>query len=356
MSAVTLQIPRNGNPKQINRTLECELSDALRHVPSERNRQLIARHLGWDGQAPCSLADAGVQFQLTRERARQLFAAALPVLRQSTIVPALDAVLTFVKGQQGETVSDVEQRLVHLGLMDGGITLHGVLHAAQVFRRRPTFQLNRIGDALLVGPVWQVARIILNTAMKKVAHQGAARVSDLRPEVSRSRRSAIDERLVRRILETRPDVHWLDDAGEWFWLALVPRNRLLVRVRKVLAVRPRIQLSKLREAISRARPPLRLPETTLHSICAQLSWCRVNNQCLESRVVLRIEDVLVGAEAIVCVVLRDNGGPLSVAKLESLCRGRGVKQDNLWRILSFSPVIERCGKGIYCLVGANARE
>jgi hypothetical protein len=354
MSVVTLQLPRKRNP--INRTLESELSDALRHVASERNRQLVARHLGWDGQAPCSLADAGVQFQLTRERARQLFAAALPTLRQSIIVPTLDAVLAFVKGQQGEPVSDVEQRLVQLGLMDRGITLHGVLRAAQVFRRRPTFQLNRIGDALFVGPVWQVARIILNTAMKNVAHHGAARLSELRPRVSRSRRRAVDERLVRRILETRPDVRWLDDAGEWFWLTFVSRNRLLARVRKVLAVSQQIHVSKLHEAISRDRLPLRLPEATLRSICAQLSWCRVSHQCVESSVVLRIEDVLSGAEAIVCIVLRDNGGPLSVAKLETLCRGRGVKPDNLWRILSFSPVIERCGKGMYGLVGENTGE
>jgi hypothetical protein len=356
MSAVTLQLPQNRSPKQINRTLESELSDALKHVASERNRQLVARRLGWDGQAPCSLVDAGVRFRLTRERARQLLAVALPVLRQNTIGPALDAVLAFVKEQRGELVSDVEQWLVQLGLMDGSITLPGVLCAAQVFRRRPTFQLNRIGDTLFVGPVWQVARIILKTAMKNVAHHGATRVSDLRLGVSRIRRRTVDEQLVRRILGTRSDVRWLDDTSEWFWLAMVPRNRLLARVRKVLAVCPQIHVSKLKEAISRARPPLRLPETTLRSICAQLSWCRVTGQCVESRVVLRIDDVLGEAEAIVCALLRDNGGPLPVTKLESLCWGRGVKEHNLCRILSVSPVIERFGKGIYGLVGASATE
>ena len=111
-------------------------------------------------------------------------------------------------------------------------------------------------------------------------------------------------------------------------MALVPRNRLLARVRKVLAVRPQIQVSKLHEAISRARVPLKLPEAMLRSICAQLSWCRVNNQYVESRVVLRIEDVLAGAEAVMCVLLRDNGGVLPLAKLEDLCLGRGVKKDN----------------------------
>jgi hypothetical protein len=354
MSTITLQLARNGNPKQIKRTLESELSDTLRRVASERNRQLVARHLGWDGREPCSLTDAGVQFQLTRERARQVYAAALPVLRQSAVVPTLGAVLTYVRRQQGELASEVEQRLVEQGLTVGGISLHGILRAAQVFRRRPTFQLHRIGDALFVGPIWQVARTILNTATKTVAHHGAARVSELRTEVSRSRRRGVDERLVRRILETRPDLRWLDDAGEWFWLTLVPRNRLLARVQKVLALRPHIHVSKLHEAISRARLPLRPPEATLRSICAQLSWCRVNNQYVESRVVLRMDDVLGGAEAIVCVLLRDSGGVLPLVKLENLCLRRGVKKDNLWRILSYSPLIERSGKAMYSLIEAKS--
>ncbi len=349
----TAPLPRNGKPNQDKRTLESELFDALRQVGSERNRRLVARHLGWDGRPPCSLTQAGVQFQLTRERARQVYAAALPLLRQCVEVPALDAVLAFVRGQRAELASDVEQRLAQQGLTDGSISLPGVLRAAQVFRRGPGFQLYRIGGDLFVGPVGQVARAILDTATKMVAHHGAARMSELRLEVSRSRRRAVDERLVRRILETRSDIRWLDDGGEWFWLTLVPRNRLLARVRKVLAVSPRIRVSTLHLAISRARLPLKLPEAMLGSICAQLSWCRVNGQCVESRAVLRIEDVLAGGEALVCIFLRDHGGVLPLAELENLCLGSGVKKDNLWRILSFSPLIERSGKGMYSLVGAT---
>lgn len=142
----------------------------------------------------------------------------------------------------------------------------GLTNGSISFTRRPacgaglsppphfSIQLHRIGAALFVGPVWQVARAILDTAVKNVAHHAAARVSELRPELSRSRRRDVDERLVRRILMTRSEICWLDDAGEWFWLRLAPRNRLLARVRKVLAVRPRIHVSKLHEAISRARP------------------------------------------------------------------------------------------------------
>jgi hypothetical protein len=354
MSTAKLPLPRNGKPKQIERTLECELSRSLRRVASERNRELVARHLGWDGRLPCSLAEAGVQFQLTRERARQVYAAELPVLRRWGTVPALDTVLAFVRGQKRELACDVEQLLVRQGLTDGGISLQGILCAAQVFGRNPGFQLHRVGGALFVGPVSHVARTVLNMAMKMVAHHGAVRVSELRPDISKSRGRTADERLVRRILETRPDVRWLDDAGEWFWLTSVPRNRLLARVRKVLAVCPRIHVSQLHRAISRAHMSLRLPEAILRSICTQLSWCRMSGPFVESRVVLRVDDVLRGGEAIVCIFLQDHGGALPLAKLENLCFGRGVGRDNLWRILSFSPLIQRTGKGVYGLVGAKA--
>jgi hypothetical protein len=351
MSTARLPIPRSDKPKLTRRTLETELSDVLKLITSERNRELVARHLGWDGRSPCSLADAGAQHQVTRERARQLYAAALPVMRQNGVVPALDAVLSFVRDQRDELVSDVEQRLMQQGLTGGGISLQGVLRAARVFGRKPGFHLHQLANAVFVGPT-KVAPGVVAAAMKAVARNGAARVSKLCHKGPR-RHGAIDERLIRRILETRPDVRWLDDSREWFWLTSVPRNRLVSRVRKVLAVQPRIPLPKLHQAMSRAYQPIRLPEWALSAICAQLSWCQVSGQYLEARVVPRAKEVLTGGEAIVCATLREHGGMLALARLEQLCSRAGLKRDNMWRILSFSPAIERFGIGTYGLIGAQ---
>jgi len=319
-----------------------------------RNRQLVSRYLGWDGRVPCSLTEAGAQHQVTRERARQLYAAALPALRRFRAVPALDAVLAFIQQQHHELVSDVEQRLATEGLTEGSISLHGVLRAARVFDRQAGFQLHQIGRAVFVRPVSsQDAQMVLDMAIKRVAHDGATRVLDLCREIAEKRSHPPEERQVRRILQARTDLAWLDEAGEWFWLALAPRNRLLARLRKVLAIQPRIPLSKLHQAISRDHGPLRIPEAILRSVCERIDWCLVGSRHVEARIVPRLEEVLTGGEAIVCAILRDRGGVLPLDELREASFRSGVRKENLWRILSFSPIIERFGKATYGLIGTQ---
>lgn len=333
-------------------TLDTDLSTALRSVESVRNRKLVARHLGWDGRPPCSLQQAGAEFHVTRERARQIYGEALPLLRQSG-APALDAVLSFVQKHQHERVCDVEQKLRREGMTGEHLNLLGILRAAEVFGRKPAFQLHRIGDVLVIGPISQMARTILTTAVKIVAQHGAAHVPGLCREISANRTRAVDEQLVRRILQTRSDISWLDKTGEWFWLASVSRNRLLTRVEKVLAVHRRIHISKLHQAVSRAYKPLAIPLPVLRSLCAHLSWCRVDGQHVEARIVPRMENVLSGAEGVVCRILRDHGAPMPLQRLQELCLATGVKRENFWRILSFSPVIRRFDRQLYGFVGAG---
>lgn len=334
-------------------TLDTNLVSALRSVKSARNRKLVARHLGWDGRPPCSLQEAGAEFHVTRERARQIYAEALPLLRQSG-VPALDAVLSFVQKQSHERVGDVEQKLRRQGMTGERLTLHGVLRAADVFNRKPPFQLHRVGDALVIGPVSKMTDAILNTAVKTVGRHGAAHVPGLCRELSARRARLVDEGLVRRILRTRADIRWLENTGQWFWLTSVSRNRLLTRIQKVLAVQARIRVSKLHQAVSRAYKPLTIPPPVLRSLCAQLSWCRVDGQYVKARTVPRMEEVLSGAESVICGILQDHGEPMPLRRLQESCLAAGVKRENFWRILSFSPVIRRLDREVYGLIGAES--
>lgn len=325
----------------------------LGRLKSPRDQALVARHLGWDGGCPCSLKEAGAKFQLTRERARQVYAEALPLLRQSAGTRALDAVLAFVSKRKQERVSDVEREVQQRGYTKGIFSLHGVLRAAQVLGRAPGFEVDQFGDTWFVGRVSELGRAIVNTAVKHVEHQGAARVSLVYQEVAGRYRDPIKAEFVRRILETRRDLRWLDRSGEWFWLTSAPRNRLVTRLEKVLAVTPRIALSKLNRAISRDYKPLRIPDSILRSFCAGLPWCKINGRDVAASGELNVERLLSGGEAVTCALLREHGGVMPLAPLKELCLAAGIQKANLWRVLSFSPLIRRVDKEVYGLIGAE---
>ncbi len=328
--------------------LDIELSEALKRLKSARNRKLVARHLGWGGRPPCSLSQAGAEFQLTRERARQVYAEALPQLRECGPMPVLDAALAFVARYKYKVVSDVEQELLQQGLTRRRFSVSALLRAAEVFGRTPSFQLHEVGSVLFVGAVSPVARRVLNRAVKVVIRQGVARLSDVSQEVSNG-----DRELARRILQTREDLEWLDRAEEWFSLCAILRNRLVTRIQKVLALHPRISISVLHQAISADRS-FRIPEPVFRSLCARLPGCRVHGQQLIATVVPRVDEVLSGAEAVICCTLADHGGIMPLSELQKLCFAAGVGRPNLWRVLRSSPVVHRFGTGIYGLLGADA--
>ena len=335
--------------------LETELSRALKQIVNPRNRRLVARHLGWDGGLPCSLNKVAKEYDLTRERARQIYAAALPVLRQCHSLPTLDAVLRFIATRTYELAITVEIDLKNRGLTRTRFPLSSVLRAAHVFGRSPRLQLHQFGGVIFVGDVSQLARELLIRAAKTVSHDGAARVSDLRRALSASPRGIVDVQLVRRILQTRPDICWLDDVREWFCLTSITRNRLLSRVQKVLAVRSRIHISALHRAVLKAYRPLRIPAPILRSFCARLSWCDVDSRYVQARIAPKAKAVLTGGEAILYKILEDHGGRLPLGELQQLCFRAGLARANLWRLLSFSPLVRRTSRETYGLIVTHPR-
>jgi hypothetical protein len=295
--------------------------------------------------------EAGAGFQLTRERARQVYAASLPLLRRHHHLSALQTVLAYVSERQRELAARVEEDIFRLGLTGGRILLDGILTAAHVFRCAPGFEIEEVGGVRFVGPVSRAGKAILFTASKFIAHAGALQVSDLRRRLPK-RHSAVEEGFVRSVLQTRADLVWLDPDSEWFWLSAVPRNRLVSRIGKVLAVHQRVPVSILHHAVSRDYKPLRVPEPVLRSLCSSLPGCRVGRQHVEAHSSPGVDDVLTGAEATLHHILRSRGGSEGIAALQHLCLEHGVQRSNLWRLLRYSPIIRRFGPQVYGLIGA----
>ncbi len=76
-----------------------------------RDCRLVRRVLGWDGQGGCCLKDAGEEFGITRERARQIYDQAIEQIRSAEVSSSLDEALAFVNRMANRAAGDIETEL-----------------------------------------------------------------------------------------------------------------------------------------------------------------------------------------------------------------------------------------------------
>lgn len=204
----------------------------------ERDMNITLRHYGWDGKGGCSLQQTGDEFQLTRERVRQISNSFT-----SPLVPLAPSHLTTL-GDMSQTIERlapakadrIEAELRTQGLGDDRI--EGVLRAIHVFDSSTTQYrvVEENGVRYLIRPGMEGTSIkVIAHAQKVCSHLGMVNIDDLLyllPGIPKDQ--AIN--YLRDVLETRPDKVWLDQGKSWLWLKNSPRNRLITCIDKMLGV------------------------------------------------------------------------------------------------------------------------
>ena len=93
--------------------LEDEFTRLLEaNVAFARDRQLVRRVLGWDGQQGCSLKVAGDEVGITRERSRQIYQHAVERMQTCQLGSSLDEALACVKLMCNRSSLEVESPLL----------------------------------------------------------------------------------------------------------------------------------------------------------------------------------------------------------------------------------------------------
>ncbi|HMC80886.1 MAG TPA: hypothetical protein VKO35_10100, partial [Acidimicrobiia bacterium] len=155
--------------KKAHMSLEDELSDFLGLAGDDRQRQIVARRLGWDGAGGCTSEVAGVEAGLTREGVRKMEKRVLaPVAGAGAppFAPALDAALEFLEEAVPGAPAELAHALVDEGILAHQFDLRGLQTAAEVLRRDVPFLLPRPGHASLVLPESSQR---LSTTVRRVA-------------------------------------------------------------------------------------------------------------------------------------------------------------------------------------------
>lgn len=336
--------------------LEDELIRLLEaHVPSARDRQAVARVLGWDGQGGCLLAQAGEELGITRERARQIYDRAAERIRMCQLSPLLDEVLGFVQRRRNRAEEDIQTELQLRRLTKHKIGMRALISTGQLFGRSPRFVLEEAGGKRFVVAGAGVVESVMKAALRSSSRYGLQTVSEMCAAIPVSCRSASDRLLVRQVLATRGDLHWLDDDEQWFWLAAVPRNPIVASVKKLLSFASPVTLADVQRAIQRLprKRKTPIPRAALAGFCGDAPFCRMRDGMVELVTSPGSAKHLEGAEAKVCRILKRHGNELAFECLAAQCASIGITRANLWRIVLHSPLIYRKARKIYGLVTAQ---
>ncbi len=329
----------------------------------ERNGRIAGVRCGLSGGGVRTLQETGDQFDLTRERVRQICARLAGLIRKKQLkTPLLRKALDFVIERIPGLADEIEAQLVTEGLTRNRFRLDGLAEAADLLLKEAPFVVTTIGASRFVTPIGMenLPRIVNQISRKSIEHWGVATAADIVDQIDRGQffdilSEPIGEQVVINSLRTRNDFRWLDEQQGWFWLSSVPRNRVLNQIEKILSVVRRINVSELRSGVSRnyRMEGFTPPSRVLLELCRQMPGYIVEDSYVMANPPLAMEEILNGTEAVMAKVLIEHGPVLSREEFEKLCLENGMNRSTFYVYIGNSPIIERYARGVYGLRGAE---
>ena len=347
------------------RPLEAELAEIAERAEPGRTAGLAVRHWGWDGGGGATLETTGREFgRITRERVRQLCERLAEKLSDLAVTtPALDRALVLAAHAAPTTAHDLARRLADERVSTRPFDPEGLLTAAAVLGRGPTFALETVKDVRVVLPdppdpasdtVTLIAAIV-DTARAIVRRAGAARVGEVTGRVAADLAAWVEDDLVTAVVSEPDDFVWLERRTGWFYLPSVAKNAVASRVAKVLSVAGAATLSDLHAGIRRDERMREfvMPEYILGELCERLPDARLEGDLVVADPRRAPEDVLERTELTLFQALVRVGGQADRHDLEAACLAAGMKASSFNNRIAYSPIVVDLGHGLYGLRGVS---
>lgn len=337
--------------------LEEELFDVIPREETARNRKLFWLRHGWDGESRRTLQQLADEFDLTRERVRQICDHLEAVLASTQpYAPCLDRALEHIDERKPFPADTLVNELWEQELTDCHFSLSSLLDAAVCLNRPCSLVVKHIGDIEMVldAEDAELTEVILQESREAVRHWGVANVDYVGTLARRRLNRQVKRRLVAQTVRVAEGFEWLDMSGGWFWLSTVNPNRLVNQIRKITSVARVVSVHDLRTGISRHQrmKGLAPPDRILLKLCASLGHI-VDGDMIIAPEALDWRDTLGWAEQRMVEALQASHGICGRGELEGICRDRGMKASTLQAYLDYSPLVVKLEDGRYCLRGVQ---
>ena len=332
--------------------LEQELADVLTSAGLDgRQARVVARRLGWDGHGPTTLAAAGGAEGYTRERVRQLEDRLRRHLADgATPLPSTAAALDILRAAAPSPRPDLARTLMERGISARPFDPAGVITAAEL-GGFPVDVL-ALGGLVVSKAGAAIPERALSLARALVARHGATSVTELTRRLEGSNLTAA---ALRRLLEHRGEVTWLDEEREWL---VVPAksSRAGTGLRKMLSVARSLSLADIDEGLRRSARPVTLPRAILRSMCETLDWIAVDRRsdAVTATVPLDPARTLSPLERELIRIFRTAGPVLAFTRAVQLAAEAGINPTSAGLYLTRTPVLQTVSRGRYAVRGALA--
>jgi len=332
-------------------TIEQELRVMAAWATSDRDAQIAARYLGWDGRGGSTLEEVATETSLTRERVRQIQHRVLEKFRKPASDPvllrrAIDLVTKRAPGQ----AEAIEGEIRAAGLSAADFRLEGLLSASVACGLPTPFSLVTVGDTRFVTLVGRrdVISATKEIAQNSIATRGVATVSEV------AQQAGLSAHLVRSVLMHDTDIRWLGCGHEWFWSPKFRGNRLVSRIRQILSQVPEVSAELLhagllwKENLSAAQ----LPISIMLALCADQNWSEFTKESDQSKPLVVRARASQTAESRMVGMLKAFDGVLRAEDFMELCARDGITGGAVSVVLGMSSLI-RIDDQVCRLVGTT---
>lgn len=167
--------------------LETELVEIFAAGFVGRDRQIVTRYFGWDGQGRHTLEALGQKYGVSRERIRQICSRAIKQHRNIAVfAPALDRAIAFLAARIPRSLAALQAEFDKAGISAGRLPIELVLEAAPLLGRQPPCVLVAVeeGHVAVAASQARLPAAIARAAKQVAANYGAATVSRALEELS----------------------------------------------------------------------------------------------------------------------------------------------------------------------------
>lgn len=342
----TVQLPQA-------RSLEEELQSIVRALVNDRNCEITLKVFGWSGKGQRTLESVGLEYEMTRERIRQIADKTVEKLTgRKYATPFLDKALDIVRTSCPARAEHLAELLKKSGVSKEKFDVTGLENACEHLGKSFDLVNVAIGNArIYVRPASSHSITgFFRLCRRLTSKQGCANFDAVCDELEISP----DNRSYFRDFVTIGGCEWLDDGRHWLFAPRVTRNRLANLVKKVFGACSKLSLGELRRAVGRSRRLAIVPPTNVLGAFIE----RIGLATVSQNVVSAVSDFSdaiepYSNESTMISILRKHGPVLSWDRFEGLCVEAGMNPVSFGIVLSTSPVIARLARGVYSLVGAH---